>query len=169
MGCGGPRASPWNLGNYGNGLRMTTNTGWNFRLCSRPGRNGKVRESFAPFFSLFLFFPFFSLFLSSFSTWGVGREGSSWRSPCPKTLMKGQKRKFSRSLNFCFILLFLAHCIQSSTSVTVVTKATLRRNLCPLSDVHHKDSHPPRELLCSCSMHPHHSPAAQMVGSLPYR
>lgn len=114
MGCGGPKASPWNLGYYGNGLRMTTNTGWNFRLCSsRPGRNGKVRESFAPFFFcfLFLFFPvFFNL-----------REDTQAGSPRHPNGGARNKIRQKSQIFALFFIFNLLHPVKHS----IVSKATL--------------------------------------------
>lgn len=46
MSCGGPRASAWNLGNYGNRQQIQDGIS---AFASKPGKNGKVRRKFFSF------------------------------------------------------------------------------------------------------------------------
>lgn len=102
MGCGGPNASPWNLGNYGNELRKTTNTDGISGFTARGGRNGKVWESSAPFFfsSFFLSIPFCFPFPLFFNLGEEGRHKRAALSLLHRTLLEGPWAKSSTSLNF---------------------------------------------------------------------
>ena len=104
MRCGGPRASAWNLGNYGNGPAGDNKHGLEFQR-SQPGHGGMGK--FGKVF-LFVFYPGL----------GGGSTGGSCGAPnkrsLPGTPTESQGGRFSRSL-YLHLILFTIYSPPHST------------------------------------------------------